>query len=403
MKDAFRNARLIGGALFIAFHTVSVRAQGQPFKLVIDAGHGGKDPGCSGTGRYRRTEKDIALRVALKLGSLVEKNTSDVKVTYTRKSDRFVTLRDRSRIANGERANLFLSIHCNSAKNPEVHGVETYVMGLDKTGSNFELAKRENSVIYLEDDYHKAYGGFDPSSPESYIGLTLMQNQNLAQGLKFANYIQHAFQRIAKRSSRGVKQAGFWVISKNIMPSVLVELGFLTNSREERYLNSGKGQDEIALALYDAFKRYKGEIDNFKAVSRKAWGRYKGADEAPSKGVVYGVQLCAMRHPVSVRNKIFKGLRPIRTYRNGPYTRYTYGAVKTIQQAYALLEEARRKGFKQAFLVACKDGKTRPVHCAVPNSSAHSAVEKAEEEMSKVQSRCRIRGAVLRQFGSTAS
>lgn len=385
MRSALKNARLIG-VLLIVFHPVSALAQRQRFKVVIDAGHGGKDPGCSGTGRYKKTEKDIALRVALKLGDLIEKNTSDVAVIYTRKSDRFVTLRDRSRMANREKASLFLSIHCNSAKSRESHGVEAYVMGLDKTGSNFEIAQRENSVIYLEGDYQKAYGGFDPSSPESYIGLTLVENQNLAQSIKFADYIQEAVQRVGRRSSRGVKQAGFWVISKNIMPSVLVELGFLTNGVEERYLNTESGQAEVARALYDAFKKYKGEIDDFEAASRKARASYNRTHKAASKGILYGVQLYAIRKPVSVHDKIFKGLYPIRTDRNGPYTRYTYGAVKTIQQAYALLDKVRQKGFKKAFLVAYKGGKRYRAYYdnAMPSSAGRKAGKKKSKRRSVV-------------------
>ena len=350
----------------IALHAGAVFGQSQSFKLVIDPGHGGRDPGSLGTGRYKNTEKDIALRVALKLGALIQKNMSDVRVHYTRKTDRFVTLRDRSRMANKEKANLFLSIHCNSSKFREPYGSETYVMGLHKADSNFEIAKRENSVIYLEADYRKAYEGFDPSSPDSYIGLTLVQNQNLAQSLKFADYVEDTFRRDARRSDRGVKQAGFWVISKNIIPSVLVELGFLTNRKEERYLNSEKGQNQMAHALYRAFREYKADIDTRSAAvvearlkaRSKALAQVKNLPAAKlSKGIIYGVQLCAVRHPTSVSDAAFKSLHPIRAQRDGAYFRYVYGVAKTPEQAYTLLARAIQKGFEQAFLVAYRNGK----------------------------------------------
>lgn len=351
MKHIFGDLRCVA-LLCILLRAGVVFGQAQPFKLVIDAGHGGKDPGNLGTGRYKRTEKDVVLRVALQLGGLIEQKMPEVQVIYTRKTDRFVTLRHRSQLANREKANLFISIHCNSAVNHQAYGSETYVMGLNKAKSNFEIAKRENSVIYLEDDYHRAYEGFDPASPDSYIGLNLVQNQNLTQSLKFAGYVEDAFRAVPKRSDRGVKQAGFWVISKNIMPSVLVELGFLTNRREERYLNTKKGQYQMASAIYRAFKRYKAEIDTFKATALEA---RKTSHEAPpiapppiavspdSKGLTYGVQLYASRKPAPPKPQAFKGLHPIRMYRDKTYTRYIYGVAQRPQQAYALLKKADRK------------------------------------------------------------
>ena len=237
-------------------------------KVVIDAGHGGHDPGCLGK---ISKEKDVTLGVSLKLGKYIEDNFSDVKVIYTRKTDKFVELYERADIANNARADLFISIHCNSACffdkkrkkemcNTQISGVETWVMGLNKSDENLEVAKRENEVILLEKDYSRQYGGFDPNSPEANIIFTLYQNSFLDQSLRLASFVQQEMKSI-KRPGRGVKQAGFLVLYKTSMPSILIETGFLSNLNEEKYLSSAKGQDEIAKSIYKAFSSYKNSIE----------------------------------------------------------------------------------------------------------------------------------------------
>jgi N-acetylmuramoyl-L-alanine amidase len=225
---------------------------------VIDPGHGGRDPGTSGK---NTKEKDIALKISLKFGALIEKNMPDVKVIYTRKDDRYVTLEERAELANKVKADLFVCIHANSLPGAPAYGTETFVMGLHKDKGNFEIAKRENSVILMDENYEERYEGFDPKSPESYILFTLSQSAYQASSLKFAQKIEDQFKTKVGRYSRGVKQAGFWVLWRTAMPSVLVETGFLSYGKEEGFLASENGQDLMASGLYRAFKEYKTEME----------------------------------------------------------------------------------------------------------------------------------------------
>ena len=225
--------------------------------VVIDAGHGGKDPGCHGKSAK---EAEIALKVALELGSLIEKNVPDVKVVYTRKTDVFVELHDRAGIANKNNADLFISIHCNSG-NSSAFGTETYTMGLHTSDGNLRVAKRENSVILQEDNYKEKYDGFDPNSAQGHILFSLYQNAYINNSLRFAGHVEEEFKKRVGRSSRGVKQAGLLVLWKSAMPSALIEVGFLTNAAEEKYLNDKSGQTYIASGIYRAFKTYKQEIE----------------------------------------------------------------------------------------------------------------------------------------------
>ena len=228
------------------------------FTVVIDAGHGGKDPGARGA---RINEKAINLAVALKLGAFIEERSKDVKVVYTRKTDRFVELDERADIANRNKANLFISIHTNAVKRgSSVQGTETYTLGLARTDENLEVAMSENAAILLEDNYKQRYEGFDPNSSESYIIFEFMQNRHVEQSISLASEIQKAFKEV-KRVDRGVRQAGFLVLRKTSMPSVLVELGYISNQQEERYLASDEGQRALAGALYQAFVRYKRNYD----------------------------------------------------------------------------------------------------------------------------------------------
>lgn len=237
--------------------------------IVIDAGHGGKDPGCHG---LLYSEKNIALAVALKLGKYIEDNLKDVKVVYTRKTDVFPSLIERAEIANKAKADLFISIHCNSACyrdkktkkewcKPEVQGVETYVMGLSNEKGNLSVAKRENSTILLEKDYEKNYEGFDPNSDEANIIFALYQNAYLENSLNLAAKIQKQYKTRAGRSERGVKRASLLILWKAAMPSLLTEIGFLTSPDEEKFLGSEKGQDYIASSIFRAIREYKNEIE----------------------------------------------------------------------------------------------------------------------------------------------
>jgi N-acetylmuramoyl-L-alanine amidase len=232
------------------------------FKLdvvVIDAGHGGHDPGTRGK---KALEKDVALKIALKLGAYIEKNFKDVKVIYTRKNDTYLALDERADIANKNKADLFICIHANSMPGSKAFGTETFVMGLHKDNSNFEVAKRENSVILMDENYEERYEGFDPNSPESYILFSLTQSAYQESSLSFAQKIEYQFKSRVGRASRGVKQAGFVVLWRTTMPSVLVETGFLSHSSEEQFLSGAEGQDLIASGIYRAFKEYKSEVES---------------------------------------------------------------------------------------------------------------------------------------------
>jgi N-acetylmuramoyl-L-alanine amidase len=234
--------------------------------VVIDAGHGGKDSGTSGV---ISKEKDIALKIALELGKTIQKYLKDVKVIYTRTDDRFIELEQRAQIANKNGADLFISIHCNSlpkntshSRKQQIYGTETYIMGMHTSEANFEVAKRENAVILMEEDSKEVYEGFDPNSPESYILFSLYQSAYLENSLRIADKIEHQFKERVKRRSRGVRQAGFWVLYRTSMPSVLVETGYLSNESEEKYLNDSYGQTLIASGLFRAFRDYKNEIES---------------------------------------------------------------------------------------------------------------------------------------------
>jgi N-acetylmuramoyl-L-alanine amidase len=229
-------------------------------KIVIDAGHGGSDPGTSG---QTSKEKDVSLAIAKELGATINKYLPDVKVIYTRTDDNFIGLDERARIANKNGADLFISIHCNAVSHSnEVHGTETWVMGLHTSEENLKVAKRENSVILMEENYEEKYEGFDPNNPASHILFTLYQNAYLKNSLNLAEKIEYQFKKRVGRNSRGVKQAGFVVLYKTSMPSVLIETGFLSNPKEERYLNDPLGQTYLASAIFRAVRDYKEEIES---------------------------------------------------------------------------------------------------------------------------------------------
>ena len=230
----------------------------QNFKVVLDPGHGGKDPGAT-RGNY--VEKKIVLDVALKVGELL-KLDKDIKVIFTRKTDVFLEVAERTKIANREKADVFVSIHVNAAKNTSAYGAETYIMGISKNEANLDVAKRENAVITLEDNYEKHYEGYDPNRPESLIGLTLMQEQFIKQSIDLASKIQVRFKDDVLRNDRGVRQGPFWVLHSALMPSILVELGFISNKEEGEYLNSEEGKNEMAKAIARAIREYKKSNSN---------------------------------------------------------------------------------------------------------------------------------------------
>lgn len=263
-----RTTRIFAGFITLAITLLSFSSVAQTGKLdvvVIDAGHGGKDPGTRGA--YTK-EKDIALKVSLKLGELITENMKDVKVLYTRSKDVFVDLDKRAKFANDNHADVFIVVHVNSlpettpeARKQSIMGTETYVMGLHKSDANFEVAKRENSVIFKEENYQDKYEGFDPTSPESYILINLSQSANQESSLLLASKIESQMKNKAGRKSKGVKQAGFLVLWQTTMPSVYCEIGYLSNTKEEKELNDPKVQENIASAIYRALKEYKAQVD----------------------------------------------------------------------------------------------------------------------------------------------
>lgn len=243
--------------LLCAYKPLDTLQQPKIKKVTIDAGHGGHDVGCTYGGAR---EKDVTLAVALKVGEQIEKLMPDVEVVFTRKKDEFIELHERAGIANRNNSDLFISIHCNANKKLEVFGTETFSMGLHKSEGNLDVAKRENAVVLLEKDYQEKYEGFDPNSPEAHIYFSFLQSAYLEQSLKLASTVEKNFV-VAKRSSRGVKQAGLMVLWKSKMPSILIETGFLSNSKERGYLTGSKGQDELSEAIAKSVQQYKTSVE----------------------------------------------------------------------------------------------------------------------------------------------
>ncbi|MDR2389614.1 MAG: N-acetylmuramoyl-L-alanine amidase, partial [Tannerellaceae bacterium] len=340
------------------------------FTVVIDAGHGGKDPGARGSAI---NEKVINLSVALKLGNLISEKQPDVKVIYTRKTDRFVELNERANIANRNKADLFISIHTNAiAKGKSISGTETFTIGLARSEENLDVAMRENSAILLEENYLEKYEGFDPNSTESYIIFEFMQNKHMEQSISLASEIQKAFKE-NKRIDRGVKQAGLLVLRKTSMPSVLVELGFITNSTEERFLKSAEGQNKLTRAIYDAFVVYKRTYDKRKNTTSQAQTKpaskknptstassattaTTGANATPKGKTVYKVQILASRTKLPANSKQLKGYKNVNFYEENGYYKYTYGE-STDWATIRRIHKQILKDFKDAFIVTFKDGK----------------------------------------------
>lgn len=340
---------LVAGALFFLNPLFS---QGKKFKtVVIDAGHGGHDHGCSGSGSK---EKTIALSIALKLGKLIESNDKDVEVEYTRKTDKFVTLDNRAKIANTKKADLFVCIHANANVKSSPYGTETYVLGLHKTDEQEEIAARENSVIELEENSKNTY---QKITPEKLIARTMQLSAYLNQSISFASEIQKEFKKIG-RKDRGVKQAGFVVLYKTTMPSVLIETGFLTNSKENAFLKSSANQQKMAKAIYAAFKTYKNKRDRVYNEIRKNSNEPFDSEEIATQAsrVEFKIQLASSTNKIEPKSYNFKGLRNVEIKKDGKYYRYYYGNTSSYSSIQKSLKVAQSKGYKDAFLMGFVDG-----------------------------------------------
>ena len=327
------------------------------FIVVIDPGHGGNDPGAIGT---RGKEKNINLNVARKLGRLIEDNCNDTKVVYTRKSDIFVPLHRRAEIANNAKANLFISIHTNAVakKNSYVKGTETYTLGLHRTEENLEVAKKENSVILIEDDYKQRYAGFNPNSSESYIIFEFMQDKNMSQSVNFATLIQQNFKSY-NRIDKGVHQAGFLVLRETSMPSVLVELGYISNPSEETYLLSDKGTTDLANAIYRAFINYKGNSSKIKHTTVTSNTRQEittPKEEAKETSKIkFKIQILASDRVLPQNSRLFKGLSPVSWYKENGLIKYTYAENEDYNKILKIKRKIVDPKFKDAFIIAFKN------------------------------------------------
>jgi len=391
--------------LCILYFFVNLSSAQKVNTVVLDAGHGGRDVGALGK---NSREKDIALSIVLKIREYIQKNLVDVKVVLTRDDDTFIELYQRAHIANSNKADLFISIHCNSIKSPSAYGVETFVMGLHKSGANLAVAKAENAAILLEDDYVEKYDGFDPNSDEGNIFFSMMQNAFLDRSLGFAGKIQHQLVDNLNLLNRGVKQAGFLVLYKTAMPGVLIETGFISNPKDEKFLLSDKGQDQIAKAVFNALCDYKEQIEN-KPIARIANDTTMVAKsnqvtirsnknetsvketsikettvkEFPSKTspvkdspikeirtesnqptgtepseIIFRVQFALYPDAKPITSKLFAGIDDVMMYFHGGSYKYTSGNYDTMEAALQGRKAMISKGYKDAFVVAFK-GKNR--------------------------------------------
>ncbi len=374
-------------------------AEAKDFVVVIDAGHGGHDPGAIGK---ISKEKNINLNVALKLGKQIQKNCPDVKVIYTRTRDVFIPLNRRAEIANNAKADLFISVHTNAlANNRTAKGASTWTLGLAKSDANLEVAKRENSVILYESDYKTRYAGFNPNSSESYIIFEFMQDKYMSQSVHLASLVQKQFRNTCRRVDRGVHQAGFLVLKASAMPSILIELGFISTPEEERYLNSEAGTTTLANGIFRAFLTYKREQEirlngssrtvlpedtpqpeeeaketakttpettpkpagqNGKPVSRPA--EKTAAVQTESSSLVFKVQVLTSVRPLAKNDKRLKGLKNVDYYKEGGLYKYTYGASSDYNKVLRTKRSITAK-FKDAFIVAFKNGKKVNINTAI--------------------------------------
>ena len=384
--------------LFITFLTFPVSAQkdGKTFKVVIDAGHGGKDPGCLGA--YTKA-KDVALNIALKTGKLISDNCPNVKVIYTRNTDVFVELYRRAKIANDNHADLFISFHCNASENKSAHGIDTWVMGLHKSDANLAVARAENSAMLKEKDYEQNYGGFNPNSPESAVMFSLYSAAYLNNSILLADKVQKNLINTTHLRDRGVNQAGYWVLWAVSMPSILIEMGFLTNPTEEQYLSDEKHKQGIADAIYRAFVSYYSQVTGNKVIipdviasdnsqtessnkseandhnnnnssdnqsDKKVDDQKATVDKSPAKPdeIRFMVQFMALPEKISLNDKRFNGLPAVNRYNEGGLWKYTAGSESDLQSAKNILTEVKKK-YPDAFVIAFKGETKIPVSEAV--------------------------------------
>ena len=362
-------------SLWLVFPCFCLAAKGKDFVVVIDPGHGGHDPGAIGR---RGKEKNINLNVALKVGQLIQNNCNDVKVIYTRKTDVFIPLDRRAQIANNAKADLFISIHTNSiARGRTVRGAETYTLGLHRTEENLEVAKKENSVILIEDNYEQRYAGFNPNSSESYIIFEFVQDKNMEKSVKLATLIQKQFKNTAKRIDKGVHQAGFLVLRATSMPSVLVELGYISTPDEEQYLLSDAGTTALSNSIYKAFLNYKREHDAPIGRSRVQEQELPEPENKPKESrieiqtaepdtatPVFKIQILVSNKILPKGSKQLKGVSPVSYYREKGLYKYTYGENTDYNKILRMKRNITPK-FKDAFIIAFKNGEKMNVNEAI--------------------------------------
>lgn len=356
--------------LFLFLFSIAVQSQTKKFKVVLDAGHGGKDYGATYHGNI---EKKISLNTVLKVGEILAKE-SNIEVVYTRKTDVFIELNERAAIANRSKGHLFVSMHCNANDNLEASGNETYVMGVTRNAANLEVAKKENAVVTLESDYKIKYDGFDPKSPESVMGISIMQEENIQQSIDIAGKVQQAFTKFTPNRNRGVKQAGFLVLRKIIMPRVLIEMGFVSNKSEGAFLNSEEGQNKVAEAISKAILGYRDDF--FKSETAILPKKEEPKKETVKKtdikktdvknttdaklvleGVSFKIQISASGKKLETIPQNFNGLKNISVEKENTIYKYFYGATTSYATAKQLLEEAKTKGYTSSFIVPIKNGK----------------------------------------------
>lgn len=373
------------------FFPLTTNAQGKKdFVVVIDPGHGGHDPGAIGR---RSKEKNINLNIALKVGKLIKENHNDTRIVYTRNKDVFIPLHTRAEIANNAKADLFISIHTNSvARNKHaVSGTETYTLGLHKTQENLEVAQKENAVILIEDDYQQRYAGFNPNSAESYIIFEFLQDKNMEKSVNMAQYIQKEFRNTASRKDKGVHQAGFLVLRATSMPSVLIEVGYISNPNEESYLISERGQNALAKSIYNAFCMYKNgnitplsvkqnsdiviydnafpsqpaetvtpSIEQTPEAVAKDNSKLAEADAKP----VFKIQILTSDKKLGSNSRLFKGVKPVSYYFENNIYKYTYGEDTNYNKILRLKRSIDSK-FKDAFIIAFKNGEKMNINQAI--------------------------------------
>ncbi len=372
-------------AVLSALTGAEVWAADRPFVLVIDAGHGGHDAGALGASSK---EKNINLAVALLFGKYVERNCKDVKVVYTRTTDTFVTLQGRASIANKAKADLFISVHTNAvAKGKTVRGFEVYTLGMHRAADNLAVAQRENSVITLEDGYKERYAGFDPNSSESYIMFEYMQDKNMERSVDLAKLIESNVCAAAGRVNRGVHQAGFLVLRETSMPSVLIELGYISTPDEERQLNDAQTQDKIAQGIFKAFQAYRSKTaqggsntvtvaaDDDEATSAPA--ALPTTTTAPattatkdSAAPVFKIQIFGTSKALKKSDTRFRGLSPVDHYKEGGLYKYTYGST-TDYAAIAALRRQISSLFPDAFIIAFRGNNRMDINEAIAYWQQH--------------------------------